>query len=127
MASSMPAAYSSGETAFDVLSMPTSNSARPLGSRNSTWLVPNSDTGGDTSCQSAGALTEKRPWGSCQATSVTADAPASGDGAVDALSGAEPGVDAAGPEPSVAFAAVPSVALTTGTVDPAGPGVSVLA
>src|SRR5712692_5626637 len=72
MAISMVAAYSSGETALDALSTATLSSARPLGSRNSTTPVPKGASGCGSVTQSVGALSENRPWGSRQATSVGA-------------------------------------------------------
>src|SRR5436853_3359209 len=64
----MLAAYSSGETALVLVSTATSTSARPLGSTNSTTLVPNNDWGCGAVIQSAGAANEKRPCGSVQVT-----------------------------------------------------------
>src|SRR2546423_14544312 len=64
----MLAAYSSGETALVFVSTATSTSARPLGSRNSTTLVPNNDWGCGAVIQSAGAANKKRPCGSVQVT-----------------------------------------------------------
>src|SRR5437588_7760908 len=64
----MLAAYSSGETALVLVSTATSTSAPPLGSRNSTTLVPNNDWGCGAVIQSAGAANEKRPCGSVQVT-----------------------------------------------------------
>src|SRR5579859_5113816 len=72
MAISIVAAYSSGDSAFDVSSTATSSSACTDGSRNSTTLVPNSDWGASARGQSAGALSENRPRGSRQATSPAA-------------------------------------------------------
>src|SRR5205085_222953 len=51
-----------------LVSTATSTSARPLGSRNSTTLVPNNDWGCGAVIQSAGAANEKRPCGSVQVT-----------------------------------------------------------
>src|SRR5438067_12005775 len=64
----MLAAYSSGDTALVLVSTTTSTSARPLGSRNSTTLVPNNDWGSGAVIQSAGAADEERPCGSVQVT-----------------------------------------------------------
>src|SRR5216683_1313216 len=72
MAISMVAAYNSGETALEAVSTATLNSARPLGSLNWTTAVPKSASGWGSTAQSAGALTENRPWGSRQAASPSA-------------------------------------------------------
>src|SRR5437868_520275 len=68
MASSMLAAYSSGETARVLVSIATSTSARPLGSRNSTTLLPTKDDGRSALVQDVGAAIENRPCGSFQVT-----------------------------------------------------------
>src|SRR5438309_9674829 len=73
----MLAAYSSGETALALPSTATSISARPLISRNSTTLVPNSDWGSSTALQSAARPIAKRPCGSfhiARSLDPTADA-----------------------------------------------------
>src|ERR671938_1752983 len=75
----MLAAYSSGETALVFVSTATSTSARPVGSRNSTTLVPNSDCGCGAVVQSRGACRAKRPCGSLQVTRLPAAGAATGD------------------------------------------------
>src|SRR4051794_3620441 len=105
----MLAAYSSGETALVLVSTATSTSARPLGSRNSTTLVPNNDWGCGAVIQSAGAANEKRPCGSVQVTRslaaglATGVAAAAGDVGVTA---GGVGVTAAGAAGSVGKASV---------------------
>src|SRR5438309_11026394 len=105
----MLAAYSSGETALVLVSTATSTSARPLGSRNSTTLVPNNDWGCGAVIQSAGAANEKRPCGSVQVTRSLAAGLATGVAAAAGEVGVTTGgvgVTAAGAAGSVGKARV---------------------